>query len=145
MSSRTSWTFAQSPTCDWTAPPKLMTGANLTSASFLQYPGVTNTDSAAKVCTSLFCQRLQFICTQFQVFQVWLMQVRNSAGAAVFCVFESYQACCVACRSRMLEAFSTEDSPYFIFLLSTRAGGLGLNLQSADTVNFYLLIFTDPA
>ena len=26
------------------------------------------------------------------------------------------------------------NSEYFIFLLSTRAGGLGLNLQTADTV-----------
>lgn len=34
----------------------------------------------------------------------------------------------------MLQEFNAEDSPYFIFLLSTRAGGLGLNLQTADTV-----------
>lgn len=34
----------------------------------------------------------------------------------------------------MLAEFNAEDSPYFIFLLSTRAGGLGLNLQTADTV-----------
>lgn len=37
-------------------------------------------------------------------------------------------------RSVMLKHFNAADSPYFIFLLSTRAGGLGLNLQSADTV-----------
>ena len=37
-------------------------------------------------------------------------------------------------RARLLSEFNAPDSPYFVFLLSTRAGGLGLNLQSADTV-----------
>jgi SWI/SNF-related matrix-associated actin-dependent regulator of chromatin subfamily A protein 2/4 len=37
-------------------------------------------------------------------------------------------------RSQLLELFNASNSPYFIFLLSTRAGGLGLNLQVADTV-----------
>lgn len=37
-------------------------------------------------------------------------------------------------RQDMLKAFNAPDSEYFCFLLSTRAGGLGLNLQSADTV-----------
>jgi SNF2 family DNA or RNA helicase len=34
----------------------------------------------------------------------------------------------------MLKIFNMVNSEYFIFLLSTRAGGLGLNLQTADTV-----------
>ncbi|KAK2715124.1 hypothetical protein QYM36_009948 [Artemia franciscana] len=37
-------------------------------------------------------------------------------------------------RAEMLKRFNAPDSDYFLFLLSTRAGGLGLNLQSADTV-----------
>ena len=37
-------------------------------------------------------------------------------------------------RSVMLKAFNAKDSEYDIFILSTRAGGLGLNLQTADTV-----------
>ncbi|KAI9258084.1 SNF2 family N-terminal domain-containing protein [Phascolomyces articulosus] len=37
-------------------------------------------------------------------------------------------------RSELLKIFNQPDSPYFAFLLSTRAGGLGLNLQTADTV-----------
>ena len=37
-------------------------------------------------------------------------------------------------RGSLVEEFNKKDSKYFIFMLSTRAGGLGLNLQSADTV-----------
>ena len=37
-------------------------------------------------------------------------------------------------RSTLLKLFNAPNSEYFIFLLSTRAGGLGLNLQTADTV-----------
>ena len=37
-------------------------------------------------------------------------------------------------RIAALNAFNAPDSAFNIFLLSTRAGGLGLNLQSADTV-----------
>jgi len=37
-------------------------------------------------------------------------------------------------RSSLLEQFNAPNSEIFIFMLSTRAGGLGLNLQTADTV-----------
>lgn len=40
-------------------------------------------------------------------------------------------------RSELLKQFNAPGSPYFCFLLSTRAGGLGLNLQTADTVVLY--------
>eukprot|EP00455_Lapot_gusevi_P049806 TRINITY_DN7126_c0_g1_i1.p1 TRINITY_DN7126_c0_g1~~TRINITY_DN7126_c0_g1_i1.p1 ORF type:complete len:517 (-),score=68.23 TRINITY_DN7126_c0_g1_i1:42-1592(-) len=37
-------------------------------------------------------------------------------------------------RGQLLQQFNDPNSPYFVFILSTRSGGLGLNLQSADTV-----------
>jgi len=37
-------------------------------------------------------------------------------------------------RDESMEVFNAPDSHKFLFLLSTRAGGLGLNLQTADTV-----------
>jgi len=37
-------------------------------------------------------------------------------------------------REKRVAEFNSPDSPYFIFLLSTRAGGLGINLATADTV-----------
>ncbi|CAG9327900.1 unnamed protein product [Blepharisma stoltei] len=40
-------------------------------------------------------------------------------------------------REQMIEKFNMPGSEYFIFLLSTRAGGLGINLVSADTVILY--------
>jgi len=41
-------------------------------------------------------------------------------------------------RGTLLSRFNAPDSPYFMFLLSTRAGGLCLNLQSADTVILFV-------
>ncbi|XP_052848802.1 ATP-dependent helicase brm isoform X2 [Drosophila gunungcola] len=37
-------------------------------------------------------------------------------------------------RGELLRKFNAKGSDVFVFLLSTRAGGLGLNLQTADTV-----------
>ena len=37
-------------------------------------------------------------------------------------------------RGRLPDLFNDPNSPYFVFILSTRAGGQGLNLQAADTV-----------
>lgn len=37
-------------------------------------------------------------------------------------------------RAAHVTSFNAKDSPYKIFILSTRAGGLGLSLQTADTV-----------
>ena len=33
-----------------------------------------------------------------------------------------------------MDQFNAPDSPFFVFLLSTRAGGMGINLTTADTV-----------
>ena len=40
-------------------------------------------------------------------------------------------------RGDLLAKFNDPNSPYFLFVLSTKAGGLGLNLQTADTVIIY--------
>ncbi len=37
-------------------------------------------------------------------------------------------------RQGLLDDFNAPSSPYFMFILTTRAGGLGINLQTADTV-----------
>lgn len=37
-------------------------------------------------------------------------------------------------REERIDAYNKPDSEKFMFLLSTRAGGLGINLQTADVV-----------
>ena len=40
-------------------------------------------------------------------------------------------------RQKRIDAFNAPDSKLFLFLLSTRAGGLGVNLATANTVVIY--------
>ena len=40
-------------------------------------------------------------------------------------------------REERIDAYNRPNSEKFLFLLSTRAGGLGINLQTADVVILY--------
>lgn len=42
-------------------------------------------------------------------------------------------------KQKRIDEYNAEGSPYFVFLLSTRSGGVGINLATADTV-----IIMDP-
>ena len=42
-----------------------------------------------------------------------------------------------ALRQDAIDRFNTPGAQQFVFLLSTRAGGLGINLATADTVIIY--------
>jgi SWI/SNF-related matrix-associated actin-dependent regulator of chromatin subfamily A member 5 len=60
-----------------------------------------------------------------------------------YCYFKQYQYCRIDgqtsgdVREASMDEFNKEGSEKFIFLLSTRAGGLGINLATADTVVIY--------
>ncbi|XP_017490959.1 PREDICTED: chromatin-remodeling complex ATPase chain Iswi-like [Rhagoletis zephyria] len=60
-----------------------------------------------------------------------------------YCLWRGYKYCRLdgqtshEDRERSIEAFNRPDSEKFIFMLSTRAGGLGINLATADVVILY--------
>ena len=60
-----------------------------------------------------------------------------------FCILRGYKYCRLdgstelEDRDRQMQEFTMEGSDIFIFLLSTRAGGLGINLMTANHVILY--------
>ena len=60
-----------------------------------------------------------------------------------YCIFREYEYCRIdgmtltEDRTQSIEEFNRQDSSKFIFLLTTRAGGLGINLATADSVILY--------
>lgn len=60
-----------------------------------------------------------------------------------YCRFREYEYCRLdgntdlEDRQRQIDEYTCENSSKFIFLISTRAGGLGLNLMTANTVVLY--------
>ncbi|ONH67630.1 ISWI chromatin-remodeling complex ATPase ISW1 [Cyberlindnera fabianii] len=60
-----------------------------------------------------------------------------------YCMFREYEYCRIdgqtdhADRVKSIDEYNAPDSKKFLFLLTTRAGGLGINLTSADVVVLY--------
>jgi SWI/SNF-related matrix-associated actin-dependent regulator of chromatin subfamily A member 5 len=60
-----------------------------------------------------------------------------------YCLYRGYRYCRIDGntsgddRENAIDSFNAPDSEKFIFLLSTRAGGLGINLATADIVVLY--------
>ena len=60
-----------------------------------------------------------------------------------YCRFREYEYCRLDGntdlddRQRQIDEYTMENSKKFVFLISTRAGGLGLNLMTANTVILY--------
>lgn len=60
-----------------------------------------------------------------------------------YCYFRNYEYCRIdgstlhEDRTQAIDDYNSPDSEKFIFLLTTRAGGLGINLTSADIVILY--------
>uniref|UniRef100_A0A0A1WRH4 Chromatin-remodeling complex ATPase chain Iswi n=1 Tax=Zeugodacus cucurbitae TaxID=28588 RepID=A0A0A1WRH4_ZEUCU len=60
-----------------------------------------------------------------------------------YCLWRNYQYCRLdgqtphEDRNRQIQEYNMENSSKFVFMLSTRAGGLGINLATADVVIIY--------
>ena len=87
-----------------------------------------------KLCTKLFGKSQILIFSQMTRMLDILEDYCNERGYE-YCRIDGDTS--LEARERMISEFTQKDSTKFIFLLSTRAGGLGLNLMTSDTVILY--------
>ncbi|EGR30833.1 snf2 family DNA-dependent ATPase, putative [Ichthyophthirius multifiliis] len=96
-------------------------------------------------------------CGKMMVLDKLLMKLRNGKHQVLifsqmtmildiledYCNFRQFNYCRIdgntdmSDRDAQISEFTSENSTKFVFLLSTRAGGLGINLATADTVILY--------
>ena len=87
-----------------------------------------------KLCNKLFGKSQLLIFSQMTRMLDILEDYCNERGYE-YCRIDGETS--LEARERMISEFTKKDSTKFIFLLSTRAGGLGLNLMTSDTVILY--------
>ena len=66
------------------------------------------------------------------IFSVTKLSARISSDYS----YRNFMFVCFVCFQILMERFN-QDSRIFVFILSTRSGGIGVNLTGADTVIFY--------
>ena len=89
------------------------------------------------VCCS-FCPMLESSCLQERLTRYGWMDGQTERKTSIISIcFNSAEQI----RQELIDEFSAPNSPIPVFLLSTKAGGLGINLTSADTVIMHDLDF----
>ena len=74
---------------------------------------------------------------------MWSLEMKRVLDVYLLCFSSSYLferldgRICGKLRQEAIDRFSKPESDRFVFLLCTRAGGLGINLTAADTVIIY--------
>ena len=74
---------------------------------------------------------------------MWSLEMKSVLDVYLLVFFSSYLferldgRICGKLRQEAIDRFSKPESDRFVFLLCTRAGGLGINLTAADTVIIY--------
>lgn len=86
--------------------------------------------------------RSGYLCLIF-FFVLWVKMTRLLDILEDYCQYRDYDYCRIdgntsgEDRESAIDQFNKPGSEKFIFLLSTRAGGLGINLATADIVILY--------